>query len=153
MATKYERFTAKKRAVEMGRTGYGSVKDKSVVEQKKMFKYEPPIWPHLCIPNGHLDDSVEAQALWYYYLCARQTFEAHEADFQLIGDVDTSDMPVTTNYLQLFTSIAMIYSVEPAAMAKCWDMIDSQCWLTGLPKLPTDDKYRHNKIPEIILSS
>ncbi len=134
------------------RHGFGQVSDKSVAQQQAMIRYEPIFWPHLCQPHGMLETTKECAALWYYALCARQTYEAHKDDFQLEGDIDTADMPVQTNYLQLFTSIATMYNVEPAAMAKCWPLVDAQFWISKIPKVPDEDKYRHNKTVDIVIN-
>jgi hypothetical protein len=123
--------------------------DQSIQAQLDSIKFEVPLFPELIQPNGFLDRSREAHALWFYYTRARLAFETHLEPIviQRVGDLPTADPEV--NYRQLFTSVAQMYGVKPEAMAKCWDMVDMQCAALKLPPLPDKDKYRHNVTPEI----
>lgn len=126
-----------------------AINDKSAQAQLDSIKFACPIYPHLIRPNGFLDGSREAHALWYYYLCARQTYEDKEHEFFLEGSSVFGDKPLVPGYRQLFTSIANLYGVKPEGMAKCWDMVDMQCVSMHLPKMPDEDQYRHNRTGEI----
>jgi len=109
-------------------------------------KFAPPIFPSIMAPNGFLDQFRESHALWYYYLCARQAYEASVLDpMEYEGEKDSQ-----VNYHELFRNIAKIYGVQPENMANCWHQIDAQCGVSLLPKLPDEDRYRFNK--KIILS-
>ena len=107
--------------------------------------YNCPIFSDYVIPRGYLDTHRESHALFYYYLCARSTYERVVLDpVVLEGDKDPE-----ANFAQLFTSIAELYGVQPEAMAKCWDLVDSQCRLLNIPKMPDEDKYRFNRVDVI----
>lgn len=106
----------------------------------------PPFFLGYQQPHGHLDSTREAHGLWNYYLCARNAYETHNLDaIVLEGEKDPE-----VNFKQLFTSIAQMYGVEPNSMAKCWGMVDMQCVVLGLPKLPDEERYRFDRQSIII---
>lgn len=101
----------------------------------------PPFFTGYIQPRGYFDTSREVHGLWNYYLCARNTYETHVVDIiTLEGEKDSS-----VNFRQLFTSISLMYGVQPEAMAKCWDMIDKQCEYLELPQLPNEERYRFDR--------
>lgn len=101
----------------------------------------PPFFTGYIQPNGYLDASREAHGLWNYYLCARNTYETHVIDAVVFeGEADA-----TTNFKQLFMSVAQMYGVQPEAMAKCWNMVDRQCEYLELPQLPNEERYRFDR--------
>jgi len=103
-------------------------------------KFSPPVFPSIMVPNGFLDQHRESHALWYYYLCARQAYEASVVDpMEYEGEKDSQ-----VNYYELFKSIAKIYGVRPENMANCWTQIDMQCVASKVPQLPDEERYRFN---------
>lgn len=108
----------------------------------------PPFFLAYMQPKGFLDDSREAHGLWNYYLCARNTYETHI----LHAIVFEGEKDPRTNFQQLFTSMAEMYGVQPEAMAKCWDMVDAQCFSIDLPKMPDEECYRFNRINVVRLN-
>lgn len=108
-------------------------------------KFEVPIFEKYIIPHGYLSIERPCHALWRYYLAARNAYEDIELDqITLEGNPDQ-----TVNYQQLFTSIALSYSVQPEHMVSYWINVDMQCDLLDIPRMPTADKFRFNKVPEI----
>ena len=107
-------------------------------ELPKNLTFQPPLFPQIMVPNGFLDQHRETHALWYYYLCARQTYE------QVVVDpiVYEGHKDPEGNYRELFKNIAKIYNVQPENMANCWPQIDMQCLASKLPKLPDEERYR-----------
>lgn len=101
----------------------------------------PPFFLGYQQPHGYLDSSREAHGLWNYYLCARNAYETHVVD---VIAFEGEDDP-RVNFRQLFTSMATLYGIEPNSMAKCWDMVDAQCRLLELPKLPNEERYRFDR--------
>lgn len=113
------------------------------------FRPIPIRFSQLEAPNGYLDDYVESHALWYYYLCARQTWENVTRDpMAYEGELDSG-----ANYRQLFESIARLYCVDPEHMVKCWLQVDKQAELLNLPKLPNEERYRFCVQTNIVLLS
>jgi hypothetical protein len=125
--------------------------DKSAQAQLDAIKFEVPLFPHLIQPYGCLDGTREAHALWYYYLCARDTYERSLNPLVLEKVGVSSTVPSTPDYKQLFLSVAQLYGVRPEAMVKCWALIDMQCIKSKVPQLPHLEKYRHDETPEIRL--
>lgn len=108
-------------------------------------KFEMPEFKEYNIPRGWLQPDRACHALWRYYLSARNAYEDIEVDqITLVGNPDQ-----TVNYQQLLTSTATAYGVAPEEMVKYWTSVDMQCHLLDLPKMPMNDKYRFNKVPEI----
>lgn len=106
------------------------------------FRFDPQIFVGYIEPHGYLTDNPATHACFYYYLLARRGYERVEIDPVVWeGDADP-----TVAYHQLWTSIARMYNVEIGAMAQCWEIVDKQCYLLGLPKLPEGDRYRHDAI-------
>lgn len=111
----------------------------------KGIKFDALIFSAYIQPNGWLDWQPESHALWYYYTRARAAYERIVLDpIVLVGEKDPQ-----ANFKQLFTSVARIYGVEPEAMAKCWDLVDAQCDVLNLPRMPDGEKYRFNRRIEI----
>lgn len=106
-----------------------------------------PLFPHLIVPNGFLDQYRHTHALWYYYLCARQTLEASERNLVYEGALDFEEQ---TDYFNLIRNIAKLYGVQVEEMVKCWHQIDMQCEVLKLPPLPKDDRYRHTNSKLIV---
>lgn len=96
-------------------------------------------------PEGYLVDEPGCHALFYYYLLARKTLEETELDPIVYAD----EAYPTSNFKQLFSSIALMYGLQPEQMLPFWVNVDMQCHLLDLPKLPDVDRLRFNKIPEI----
>jgi hypothetical protein len=118
-----------------------SMADKSAAEQLKAIKFAPVIYPHLQVPNGFLSPERASHALWYYYLCARQTYETHVKDIIVLeGDADPS-----ANFRRLIEMIAKAYGVEVGNMVQAWPEIDMQCTALNLPQLPDEEQYRFNR--------
>ncbi len=111
-------------------------------------KLNPPFYTAYLHPNGFLDTSYESHALWNYYTKARNAYETHDVDAIILE----GQKERTTNFRQLFESIATLYSVNPDAMAKCWAMVDMQCLALGLPKLPDEERFRFNRVDTIRLN-
>ena len=102
------------------------------------FKPAIPLFLGYMQPHGYLDQHRESHALWYYYLTARNVYETHIEDIVVLeGDVDPP-----YNFRQLFTSVARMYGVQPEGMGKCWLLVDKQCDLLGLPRMPEGERYR-----------
>lgn len=118
---------------------------KTFLNNKARFSKEPIVFHELVIPNGFLDEYLETHALWYYYLCARKTWE-DKVDSLIVLEGD--DDP-TVNFKQLFTTIAFLYDVNPENMANCWPQVDMQCEALNLPQLPKEERYRFNSKQEI----
>lgn len=108
-------------------------------------KFRPITFKEYEFPNGWLAKENACHALWYYYLIANNNYREHiENPIVLEGDPD-----VEPDFKQLFTSIATIYGVQPEMMIKFWSNVDMQCASLEISKLPTNDKYRFDKTPEI----
>lgn len=124
-----------------------SDKMRPIVEQlPEGFSIELTIFEDFIHPKGHLDWAMESHALMFYYLNARRTYEIYE-----IGDpivYEGKDDP-RCNYHQSFESIASLYGVDPNKMNNHWPMIDAQCDLMGLPRLPEETKYRYSSIIQL----
>jgi len=99
-------------------------------------------------PNGFLTRDRACHALMYYALTARKAYEDIDLGYEIQYD-DPNVLWNRANYRQMFTSIAMLYDVEPEQMARFWDCIDMQFFALDLPTLPNEDQYRFNKTPEI----
>lgn len=119
-------------------------------DPKKLQKELPPgtqleviMFPQYVRPNGFLDSSAECHALFWYYVNARRTYDEYYEKMEVVleGEKDP-----TTNFAQLFQSIAFLYNVNPGSMAKCWDMVDMQATSLGMPLLPDENGYRHREI-------
>ncbi len=108
----------------------------------------PPFFLNYMQPNGFLDASRESHGLWNYYVCARLTYETHIVDVIALED----EKETVPNFKQLFTSIAMMYGVQPEAMAKCWPLIDMQCFALELPQLPKEERYRFDNVETVTLN-
>lgn len=114
---------------------------KIFIEQNKNAPVSVALFTEYLIPNGHLTTQPECHALFYYYLNARRTYEEKVKDSPIVYEDDPDP---TYNFRQLFTSIATLYNVEPEQMANCWEDVDKQCLLLGLPLMPDEEKYRFN---------
>lgn len=119
-------------------------------KQKSLMDYIPagqeielPYFEAYIPPLGYLPRDLEAHALFFYYLNARRTYEEHIKEIHLAyeGDKDSE-----FNFQQLFESIAFLFGVAKEKMANYWDVVDAQCGLLNLPKLPNEGKYRFNGI-------
>ena len=97
-------------------------------------------------PNGHLDWTMEAHALMFYYLNARRNYEIYELGDPIV--YEGQDDP-RCNYRQLFESIASLYGVNPNDMNNRWAMIDLQCDLMTFPRLPEKTPYRYSAIIQL----
>ncbi len=107
--------------------------------------FHPPTFEAYEIPRGWLQHDAACHALWYYYITASNNYREHIQDPMVLeGDPD-----VIPDFSQLFTSIATMYGVQPEAMIKFWSNVDLQCDTLEIFKMPTHDKFRFNKIPEI----
>ena len=107
--------------------------------------FTPPTFRGYEIPKGWLQHDQACHALWYYYIVASNNYLEHISDpIVLEGDPD-----VDPDFRQLFTSVATMYGVAPEKMVQFWPNVDMQCTTMGLTKLPTNDKYRFSKVPEI----
>ena len=110
------------------------------------FRFDPIVFIGYIEPLGWLTDEPATHACFYYYLCSRNTYERVELNPVVYeGDADT-----VVHYDRLWTSIAKMYNVEVGAMAQAWELVDKQCDLLGLPKLPDSERYRHNAVQIII---
>jgi len=111
------------------------------------FQIELTIFEDMIHPKGHLDWSMEAHALMFYYLNAMRAYELYEISNPIV--YEGHDDP-RCNYKQLFLSIASLYGVDPNKMNNYWPMIDMQCTTMGLPTLPQETKYRYSHIIQLI---
>lgn len=106
----------------------------------------PRTFPDYCKPNGWLDPCMACQALFYYYLLARKTYEETILDpIVLEGDKDPE-----FSFSGLWTGIAKLYNVQPHEMARWWINVDMQCDVIPTPRMPAGDQFRFDKVPEII---
>lgn len=112
------------------------------MENDNEFRFSPPIFIGYMAPNGWLTDNPATHACFNYYLCARNTYETVELN-PVVYEGD--DDPVA-NYANVWKNIARMYNVELGAMAQCWDVVDKQCDLLHLPRLPDTERYRHNAV-------
>lgn len=94
-------------------------------------------------PNGFLSWQVEEHALFYYYIHASQVYKKFFIDTPIVYE-DEKDPEY--NFEQLFKSVAALYNVQPEHMANAWEIIDKQCDLLNLIKLPKDNKFRFSSI-------
>jgi len=109
---------------------------------------EPPIFtkyitPHGVFPKG-TEDNIGIHGLWYYYISALEIFKFKIDGWQYEDEPNKED---TFNLQQLFTSIALLYGVNPEQMTRYWGLIDKQAEILDLPTLP--DSFKFNTIPEI----
>jgi len=119
--------------------------DNTFLNNKSRFEKTPIVFEELIVPNGFLDDYLESHALWYYYLCARKTYEDKiENPIVLEGEDDP-----TVDFKRLFKTIAFLYDVNPEHMVNCWPQIDMQCQALNLPQLPKESRYRFSEIQKI----
>lgn len=117
-----------------------SITDKSTKKQLESINFEPVVYVHLIVPYGALSQERASHALWYYYLCARQTYETHVKDVIVLeGDDDPA-----YNFRALIESVAKMYGVEVGNMVQAWPEIDYQCMISELPKLPNEERFRFN---------
>ncbi len=107
--------------------------------------FHPPTFEAYESPNGYLVHQSACHALWYYYVTASNNYREHIQD----PIVYEGDPDVIPDFRQLFTSIATMYGVQPEAMIKFWHNVDLQCDKLGVVRMPTHDKFRFNKVPEI----
>jgi ferritin-like protein len=101
-------------------------------------KLEPIIYPHLQIPNGMLGTHREEHALWYYYTIARFAYESIELNPVVYEGEDDPEV----DYKAMRLSVARLYGVLPDEMTRAWQIIDSQCDWSQVPRMPTGAKYR-----------
>jgi hypothetical protein len=94
-----------------------------------------PIFTQYISPNGGLDSNLETHALFYYYLLARQAYEAGRDAIVYEGDKDPE-----FNYTQILKSVAKWYSIDVHNMVNAWKAVDLTCFMHKLPTLP--NKYR-----------
>lgn len=104
-------------------------------------RFEPIAFRHLAPPAGFIDADPHAWACWYYYILARKRYEEMCDNIVYEGELD-----LTGDFLGLFKGVAKLYGVAPEGMAKCWQMVDMQCYLQNLPLLPDEEKYRFNRV-------
>ena len=109
-------------------------------------RFQPIVFRNYLPPNGFLNDDPACHALFYYYLLAMKNYQA---EFEGVELVYEGDRDPVYNYRQLFSSIAMMYSVEPERMIKFWTNVDMQVAILGMPKLPMTNQYRFEAVPEI----
>lgn len=114
----------------------------------KTFRFTAPVFDAYNIPNGFLVRDMACHGLFYYAITARRAFEENVQGWGLQYEGNLSN---TTNFRALFESIAFLYGVSPANMVKFWKEVDMQFHVLGIPSLPDEDRYRHNKTPEIKL--
>lgn len=100
------------------------------------------IFEDYMLPNGFLTTAPEEHALFFYYINARRTYEELILNKPIIYD-GQSDQEY--NFEQLFQSIALLYNCKPENLVKAWPVIDKQCDLIGLPKMPDEYQYRFDK--------
>lgn len=107
------------------------------------------LFPDFITPYGMLNSDRASHALFYYYICAMKTYETNIANDPLVyeGHADP-----TQNFHQLFTSIATMYNVSPDQMANYWDLVDAQCDLMEFPRIPDEERYRHNRAIKISIN-
>jgi len=107
--------------------------------------FTPPTFEEYETPRGWLQHDPACHALWYYYITASNNYREHIEDpIVLEGDPD-----VIPDFSQLFTSIAMMYGVQPEKMIQFWSNVDMQCRTLEIVLMPMNDKFRFNKKPEI----
>ena len=107
--------------------------------------FRVPAFDAYNIPEGYLARDAACHGLWYYYLIARKNYEKEVLD-PIVYEGERDPEP---NFKQLFSSIALAYGVQPEQMAHYWKHVDMQCWALHLPKLPDEEKYRFNTVPEL----
>lgn len=105
--------------------------------------YTPQIFTPFIYPDGMLDQDMACHALWFYYLNAMDTYENQIRD-QIVyeGDPDPE-----LNFMQIFSSAALIYGVEPERMLKFWGNVDAQAKKLNYPELM--ERYKFKSTPEI----
>lgn len=115
----------------------------------KLFLSAPVFTAYEKDNGGFLCHKQECHALMYYGLLGRQAYEENDLGpvIQYEGTIDN-----VTNYRNLIVSISELYGVKPEDMIHHWEEVDAQFVVLSIPKLPDRDKYRFNKISEIITS-
>ena len=110
-----------------------------------------PVFPQLTKPLGFLcGDHLECQALFFYYIHARRSYERNILEGGPAYEGDLSDI---TNFRNLYLSVMQSYGVRPEIASKHWSCVDMQCATLRTPKLPDEDRYRHNHTPAVWLDS
>ena len=109
---------------------------------------EAPIFEMYVMPHGLLTSNPIEHALFFYYVNARRTYEEHVLDtpISMEGDSDPA-----YDFRSLLISIAGLYGVKPDEMVNAWDVIDRQCDLLELPKMPNEYQYRFVAEPTRII--
>ena len=109
---------------------------------------EVPIFEQYIIPHGLLTPNPIEHALFFYYLNARRTYEEYVIDTPVLYEEDSDP---AFDFEQLFTSIAALYGVKPEEMIQAWNVIDRQCDVLNLPKMPYDYQYRFTNQGRILV--
>ena len=107
--------------------------------------FHPPTFEAYETPHGWLAHTPACHALWYYYITASNNYKEHILD-PIVYEGDPDVLP---DFSQLFTSIATMYGVTPEKMIYYWPNVDMQCEALEIVKMPMNDKFRFNKVPEI----
>lgn len=107
--------------------------------------FDVPRYNSFNAPEGFLIDTPACHALFHYCITLKRLQQEKKDDLSYEGDA--SPGAFEHNYVQLFSSIALAYGVQPEEMIKHWPSVDMQCVMMGSPKLV--GKYRMDSVPEI----
>jgi hypothetical protein len=119
--------------------------DAKALMQKKDFHFDCPVFKDYIIPNGFLTRDAACHALFYYAVLARRAYEENVEGWATQYEGNLSN---TTDFFQLYLSIAFMYGVTPEAMQRHWSNVDMQFTVLQIPALPKENRYRHDSVPE-----
>lgn len=98
-------------------------------------------------PQGWMEEHPACHALLYYAMIASKNV-IEQKELREHGTYEGEPERVY-NYKQLFLSCATLYGVSPEEMTKYWSNVDMQMWRLGAPRVPKEEQYRFNTVPEI----
>lgn len=113
--------------------------------QNRTFRFDYPIFEQYNTPNGFLAPATACHALFWYALIARR---AYEENVQGWAHQYEGNLSNTTNFRDMYLSVAFLYGVTPEEMQRYWPAVDMQFVALNLPQLPKEDRYRHDSVPE-----
>ncbi len=108
--------------------------DKNIVFMPDMPKFLPPQYVLLL-------NTSACQALWWYYVNAKRTYDNNIATSHQVYE-DEKDH--SYNFKLLYYSTMRLYGADPEIATSYWPVIDAQAIKLGLPLLMDNPVYRHN---------